>query len=515
MAPSFLVSDHDQLSAVLAKSFLALVLPPFLAYVLLKRWRKHESSARRIPPGPPGLPMIGNLHQLGAVPHRSFHLLSQKHGPLMLLKLGQRFTCVVSSAELAREVMKTQDAIFASRAELAVADVLCYGPLDVGFQAYTETWRHMRKIFVGHFTGAKRARSFESVREEEVGLLVAAISRSPRIPVNLSHSVHTLLNNIVCRMGLGKKFNEGYGSQKKGRMHDTLETTRDLIGGFSMGDYFPSIKWVNWLTGLEFRLRRTFHELDHILEEAIRDRADPTKRSEYEDSFVDSLLEIQKDGSQEIPLTTNHMKALLLDLILGGTDTSTSAIIWAMTELMRNPPVMKRVQDELRLKLKGKEKVEEGDLDQLEYLKLVVKETFRTHPPAPLLIPRVSSRECIVGGYVIPAGTNTIINAFTMGRDPKSWENPEEFLPERFINNPVDYKGQDFEYLPFGAGRRICPGIHLGVIAVELVLANLLFLFNWNLPSGMTPADVDMREFAGLTVHRKTELVLIANPYDP
>ncbi|KAF3777105.1 Cytochrome P450 71B7 [Nymphaea thermarum] len=507
MAPSSFLPDRNQLGSALAISIVAVILPLFLSYVLLRRRWNQEISTRRLPPGPWRLPIIGNLHQLGAVPHRSFHRLSQKHGPFIFLKLGQLPTCVVSSAKLAREIMKTHDATFANRPELAAAKVLSYGCQDVGFQSYTEAWRRLRKIFVAHFTGPKRARSFKSVREEEVGLVVDAISRSAGAPVNLSHLVHALINNITCMMGFGKKYNEGGYGPQKGRLHDILETTRHLIGGFSLGDFFPSIKWVDWLTGLEFRLRRNFQELDHIFDEVLRNHVDPSRQS-HEQDFVDSLLEAQKDESEDVPVTTNSVKALLLDVLLGGTDTSTSTIVWAMTELMRNPQVMKRVQDELRLKMKGKDKVEENDLDQLEYLKLVVKEIFRVHPPGPLLIPHISSKECIVDGYVIPAKTTIIINAWTIGRDPNSWKNPEEFQPERFINNPIDYMGHDFEYIPFGSGRRICTGIHLRVIVVELVLANLLYSFNWNLPGGLTAKDIDMSESPGLTVHKRAREIM-------
>ncbi|KAF3777110.1 cytochrome P450 508A3 [Nymphaea thermarum] len=540
MAPSSFLPERDQLGSALAISIIALLLPLFLSY---KKVEERDLSSVTSPRAMEA-PNYRQPHQLGAVPHRSFHLLSQKHGPLMFLMLGQLptgsllrlletslhppkrdFRCTTQKVQqfrqrrwrersVAREIMKTHDATFANRKEFAAANVFSYGFQDVGFQSCTKAWRCLRKIFVGYFSGPKRAHSFKSVMEEEVGPVVDAISRSAGAPVNLTHLVHALISNTICMIGFGKKYNEGgYGAQK-GRLQDILETTRHLIGGFSLGDFFPSIKWVNWLTGLEFRLRRNFHELDHLLDEVLRNHVDPSRRSHQQD-FVDSLLEAEKDESQDAPVTTNSIKALLLDVLLGGIDSSTSAIVWAMTELMRNPQVMRRVQDELRLKMKGKDKVEEDDLDQLEYLKLVVKETLRVHPPGALLIPRVSSKECIVDGYVIPAKTTIIINVWTIGRDPNSWKNPEEFQPERFINNPIDYKGHDFEFIPFSSGRRTCPGMHLGAMVVELVLANLLYSFNWNLPEGLTANDIDMSESPGLSVHKSSELVLVAHPYTP
>ncbi|XP_031474960.1 cytochrome P450 71A9-like [Nymphaea colorata] len=504
MAPNFFLLD-GQLGVA---SVLALLLPLFLTYVLLLRRWKHKGSVQRRPPGPWQLPIIGNLHQLGALPHRSLHLLSQKHGPLMFLKLGQLPTYVVSSATVAREILKTHDPVFASRPRLAAFGVFGFGFSDVTFQPYTEAWRHSRRLFVGNFSGPKKAQSFQSVRDEEVGLLVDAISRSTG-PVNLSHLVHSLNNNIICRIALGKKFNE-YG--QKGRFYDTFKAARELLGGFSLGDVFPSIKWVDWLTGRQLKLRKSFHGLDSFLDEALGVHTDPQRRSEEKD-FVDVLLEAQKDEGQEIPLTTNRIKGLLFNVVLGGSDTSSAPVVWAMAELMRRPQVMKRVQDELRHKIKGKDKVEGSDLEQLELLKLVVKETLRLHPSLPMLVPRISMGECSIDGYTIPDKAVVIVNAWTIGRDPNSWENPGEFQPERFMNSSIDYKGQDFEFIPFSSGRRMCPGLYMALAVIELALANLLYCFDWSFPSGLSANDMDMSESPGIIVHKKCELVLIAHPY--
>lgn len=204
----------------------------------------------------------------------------------------------------------------------------------------------------------------------------------------------------------------------------------------------------------------------------------------------------------------NFFFFFLQDVLLAGTETNSATVIWAMSELVKNPGEMKKAQDEVRRIVGKKGKVEESALHQLEYLKAVIKETWRLHPPAPLLIPRETSRSCEIGNYEVGPKTRVYVNAFAIGRDPQSWEDPDDFLPERFINSSIDYKGHDFELIPFGAGRRGCPGIYFATMTVELVLANLLYSFDWKLPVGMNKEDMDMDEAFGIVVHKKSALHL-------
>ncbi|RWR97020.1 Cytochrome P450 71A1 [Cinnamomum micranthum f. kanehirae] len=193
----------------------------------------------------------------------------------------------------------------------------------------------------------------------------------------------------------------------------------------------------------------------------------------------------------------------------GGTDTTAVTLEWAMAELIKHPDAMEKAQAEVRRVVGEKSKVEEEDLHQLHYLKLIIKETLRFHPVAPLLVPRESTRDVVIRGYHIPAKTRVFINAWAIGRDPMSWENAEEFCPERFAHSSVDFKGQDFELIPFGAGRRSCPGIAFGISSVELALANLLYWFNWEMPKGLTKDNLDLSEAPGFTVHMKFPLQLV------
>jgi cytochrome P450 len=186
-----------------------------------------------------------------------------------------------------------------------------------------------------------------------------------------------------------------------------------------------------------------------------------------------------------------------------------------MIELMRNPAAMRKAQDEVRTALAGQSKATEDCLTNLHYLRLVIKETLRLFPPAPLLLPRECRSACQVLGYHVPQGAMVLVNAWAIGRDPAHWDAPEEFVPERFEHGGRDFRGADFEYIPFGAGRRICPGMALGLAHVELALAALLFHFDWELPEGMVAEEMDMTEAAGITLPPRSDLVLVAIPRVP
>ena len=202
------------------------------------------------------------------------------------------------------------------------------------------------------------------------------------------------------------------------------------------------------------------------------------------------------------------------DIFSGASETSASTIEWAMSELLRNPRVMEKAQAEVRRVLKGRKNVDETDIQKLDYLKLVVKETLRLHPPG-ALIPRESREKCEINGYEIPSNTKVIINAWAIGRDPEYWIDADCFRPERFHCSSIDFKGSHFEFIPFGGGRRICPGISFAIAIVELVLSQLLFHFNWKLPTDIKLEELDMSESLGLTCRRRNDLYLIATPLTP
>ena len=200
---------------------------------------------------------------------------------------------------------------------------------------------------------------------------------------------------------------------------------------------------------------------------------------------------------------------LFQDMFIAGTDTTTSVLEWTIAELARNPTMMKKAQEEVRKVVGKKTKIDENDILKMEYLECVIKESLRVHPPAPLLLPRETSEMVKLGGYCIPSKTRVFFNAWAIQRDPNIWENPEQFIPERFMNNPVDFKGQECHCLPFGAGRRICPGMNFAFASIEYVLANLLQWFDWKLADdNMVAKDMDMSEDMGIALVKKNPLFL-------
>ncbi|GMP33902.1 hypothetical protein CsSME_00007010 [Camellia sinensis var. sinensis] len=228
--------------------------------------------------------------------------------------------------------------------------------------------------------------------------------------------------------------------------------------------------------------------------------------------FVDVLLDIQRDNKVGFPVDRDSIKALILDMFAAGTDTTYSALEWVLAELLKHPKVLKELQNEVRRIGNGKQYITENDLEKIHYLKAVIKEAMRLHPPIPLLVPRRSTQDVKLMGYDIAAGTQVITNAWAIGRDPLSWDEPEEFRPERFLSTSIDFKGHDFELMPFGAGRRGCPGIQFAMAVDELALANLVYEFDFAVPNGARGEDLDMSEAIGLTVHKRSPILAVVTP---
>ncbi|KAH7652953.1 Costunolide synthase protein, partial [Dioscorea alata] len=498
------------------QSIVIMLLFSIITILLVMVFKSGLRSRRKLPPGPWRIPVIGNLHHLGELPHRSLCCLAEKHGPLMHLQLGQIPTIVVSSAEVASEIMKTHDLEFCDRPSTAVLMKITYNGSDMAFSKYGELWRQMRRLGTSEFFSMKKVQSFRSVREDEVNVLIQSIRQScSQAPVNLSEMFLCMTNNITSKEVFGKRFSDD-GECNRSEHHDLVIEVMELIAGFSIEDFFPSLGWLSVIAGFQGKLEKNFKRMDEFFEREIEEHYlslmnDQGHDDQEEEDFLDVLLKSQKDSANlGFSLTRVHIKAILMDMFFGGTDTSAATLEWAMTELMRYPSIMKKVQDEVRGIIGNKGKVEESDLPQLQYLKLVICETLRFHCIAPFLLPRESRKDCKLFGYDISKNTRVIVNAWAIARDPKLWENPEIFLPERFEGSTINYKGQHYEFIPFGAGRRMCPGIQLAVAAIEIALANVLYHFNWELPSAMCYEDIDMTETFGSVLRKKSPLFLKA-----
>ncbi|KAK3439850.1 hypothetical protein EUGRSUZ_B00192, partial [Eucalyptus grandis] len=395
----------------------------------------------------------------------------------------------------------THDLIFSDQPRSTLFERPLYQRKDVSLAPYGEYWRQMRSICVLQLLSNKRVHSFRTVREEETSLLMEKIEQHRSVD----------RSNVFA-----SKYSEGtQGKKFKGLLADMM----GLMGIFNVGDFIPSLRWINKLTGLDAKVERVAREFDQFLDEVVEEhRRKMEERSiggggEDRRDFVDVLLEIEKDNIVGFALGAGSIKALVLDIFAAGTDTTYTVLEWAMTDLLRHPRAMNILQTEVRKIANGKANITDVDLEKMHYLRAVLKEILRLHPPIPLLIPLLSIRDVKIRGYDIAAGTIVITNAWTIGRDPGTCDDPDKFKPERFLNSSVDFKGQDFELIPFGAGRRGCPGSSFAMVTNELVLANLVNKFDWAPPEGLKAEDLDMTECTGLTIHRKVHLLSVATPF--
>ncbi|KAJ3675459.1 hypothetical protein LUZ60_004501 [Juncus effusus] len=487
--------------------FFLLLLP-----LLVNIKTRFSNSNFKLPPGPRPLPIIGNIHHLiGSVPHRALHKLSLKYGEILFLQLGELQAVIISSSNAAREIMKTHDLNFATRGPKSTAGkILTYQCKDVAFAPYGEYWRQIRKICILELLSMKRVQSFRSIREEEVGNLIRLISSlsSDGKLVNLSKKIFATINDMSVRAVVGSKCKD-----QDAFLHE-LAIGFDLTSGLNLVDMFPSSRIIRLFSSVAREANRCHQEMDRILDGMIQEHRE-RKKEEVED-LLGVLLGLYDEGlaSDKLFLSLDTIKAVIFDAFEAGSETSTTALDWAMFELMRNPRVMHKAQSEIRQLLQNRSDINESDLEKFDFLHLIIKETLRLHPPLPLLLPRECRETCRILGHDIPKGATVMVNAWTIGRDSKYWEDAEEFKPERFQNDTsVDFKGMDFEFIPFGAGRRICPGISFGLANMQLALASLLYHFDWELPDGARSKELDMTESDGLSARRKSNLWLRAIPY--
>ncbi|XP_071727549.1 premnaspirodiene oxygenase-like [Rutidosis leptorrhynchoides] len=474
--------------------------------------KSHNNNSIKLPPQPRKLPLIGHLHHLSrGLPHHALGTVANKFGPIVGLHLGEISTVLISSPTLAKEILKTHDLAFASRPKMISGEIIGYNYKDIAACPYGDYWRQMRKICVLELLSTKKVQSFHSVREQESWNLVESVTKQTSKTIKLNENILLLTNNILCRVSVGSICKD----QKL--LVALFKEFLSYTAGFDASDLFPSIKLLHLITGTRNKLLKIRTKIDKILDNFISGHQERRAgaQSRHNEDLLDVLLRLKDDGGLELPLASDNVKAVIIDMLLAGTDTSSSTIDWAMSELIKNPRVMKKLQDELRQTFKGKKKIYESDIQELVYLKQVIKETLRLHPPAPLLLPRLSRENCEIGGYHIPANTTIIINAWKIGRDPDYWTDPESFVPERFTENSFSNMiTKDFEYLPFGGGRRVCPGMSMGLANVELPLATLMYHFDWDLPKGVTSENLDMTESFGATVCRKTDLLLVPTLYN-
>ncbi|KAL3679229.1 hypothetical protein R1sor_022185 [Riccia sorocarpa] len=488
----------------------------FIGGLLLFASWKRFSRKLRLPPGPPGWPVLGHLLILGSRPHLSLMKLSQKYGPLMFLKLGSVPLVVASSARMAKILLRTQDHIFAGRPPSLTGEVLLYNYQDLSFAPYNDHWRRTRRIVESSIFSPKRLQSFEKLRDEEilgtVKLLLLAGRDGSLVEID-SHITQSSLD-IMSRICFTKRLfastarvnvDSSESTDEPSDFRSLLAEASLTLRKFSIGEYIPLLRKLD-LGGVEAELWRLRAKYDKFLIPIIEEyRQKPDGDSQ---DFLSLLLAAQRDQTEH-QISDETIIGLLENMLAAGTETTSYTTIWAVSELMRHPEALRKVLDELDSIVGRDRLVETADLVSLKYLKAVVKETFRMYPAAPLGVPHESMQDTEIAGYQLRKGTRVIVNLYALGRDPAVWKDPNCFDPERFLDSPIDIRGQHFEVLPFGAGRRKCPGVEMGVERVEMTLAQLLHTCSLHLPAGV---EVDVDEGVGFTLPRAHPLQTLVTP---
>lgn len=430
----------------------------------------------------------------------------------MKLQLGHKLGIIVSSPNLAREVLKDHDITFANRDVPDVARIAAYGGSDIAWSPYGPEWRMLRKVCVLKMLSNSTLDSVYELRRREVRNIIAYIYSKHGSPINVGEQTFLTILNVVTSMLWGGTVQGEERGSLGAEFRRVVADMTELVGAPNISDFFPALARFD-LQGLVKKMSGLAPKFDQIFDrmiekqlsiDALGDRAGASSKD-----FLQFLLKVKDEGDVKTPLTMTHIKALLMDMVVGGSDTSPNAIEFAFAEVMNKPEVMRKAQDELD-RVVGKDNiVEESHIHKLPYLHAIMKESLRLHPVLPLLIPHCPSETCTIGGFSVPKGARVFINVWAVHRDPSIWENPLEFKPERFLNSKFDYSGSDFNYLPFGSGRRICAGIAMAERMFLYFLATLLHSFDWKLPEGK---QMDLTEKFGIVLKLKNPLVAIPTP---
>lgn len=498
---------------------ISIVFLTILWYKLISNMSRKAES--RLPPGPRGLPIVGFLPFLRPNLHHQLTELSQRYGPIYKFWLGSKLCVVLNSPSLAKQVVRDQDSIFANRDPSIAGLVATYGGLDIGFSPYGSYWRDMRKLFVRDMLSNRNLEACCSLRRQEVRKTIRNVHTKIGSLTDIGELAFVTEMNVIMSMIFGSNYVEMEKHRKDGtEFRELIVKFLQVMGNLNISDFFPMLARFD-IQGIQKEMEALLKSLESVLDPAINERMkmlSDIREGEIQGNgktdFMQILLELMEQKDIGISLDLVKIKAILIDIVIGGTDTTITTVEWVMTELLNNPEIMSKVQQELKDVVGMNNIVEESHLPNLHYLDAVLKETLRLHPALPLLLPKRPSQSAIVGGYTIPEGTKVFLNVYAIHRDPQLWESPLEFQPERFLSRStkLDYAGNDMKYLPFGSGRRICAGLPLAEKMLMFLLASLLHSFDWKLPEG---EKVDLSEGFGLVIKKSERLFTIPTPRLP
>ncbi|KAJ9158738.1 hypothetical protein P3X46_024295 [Hevea brasiliensis] len=457
----------------------------FLSLLLHYLLKKPIKPSLHLPPSPPALPLIGHLHLLRPMAFKCLHNISSKHGPFLCLRLGSRPVLVVSSATFAAEIFKTHDINFSAKPKTPLGDKLLFGNFGFFNAPYGDYWKFMKKLCMTELLGARQVERDCAARREELRrFLSKLVERACKNEnVDLGNELMRLTNNTICRMVMSTRCSGEDDEARKCR--ELVEESVDLAGKLGVASMLGPLKKLGFWV-FRKQLKDILRDFDELLEKILKEHEEKAKRDgddhEGEDKdLMDILLKVYQDENAEFKISRNHMKAFFLDLFFAGTDTSANTMQWIMAELINHPKVFSKLREEIESVVGTNRLVEESDIPNLHYLQAVVKETMRLHPLVPA-IPRECREDCKIEGYDIPKETVVWINVYSIMRDPKLWNNPNEFCPERFLQeheNQKEIKRQNFSFLPFGGGRRMCPGSHLAFSLINITIASMIQCFDW------------------------------------
>lgn len=490
--------DHQTLLLVI--SFVSATILIFI----LRKSNKTQNSTK-LPPGPKPLPIIGNILELGKNPHKALTKLSKIYGPIMTLKLGTLTTIVISSPQAAKLVLHDNSQIFSNRTVPHALGAVDHDKFSVAWVPTLNLWKKLRKSCAKKVFSTKMLDSTKNLRQQKLQELLDYVNeKSNKGEVfDIGEAVFTnVLNSVSNTLFSMDLAHSTVPDEKSQEFKTIIWGIMEEAGKPNISDFFPILRPLD-PQGLYARMTNHMKKLcdifDGIIEERIRSRS--SKVVEVCNDVLDSLLNINI-GEANSELSRNEMVHLFLDLFVAGIDTTSSIIEWIIAELLRNPDKLTKVRKELCQTIGKGETIEESHILKLPFLQAVVKETFRLHPPIPLLLPHKCDELVNILGFNVPKNAQVLVNVWAMGRDPTIWKNPDMFAPERFLECDIKYMGSNFELIPFGAGKRICPGLPLAHRTMHLMVASLLHNFEWNLAGGLIPEQLNMDEQFGLTLKR-------------
>nr|AKH61487.1 NMCH CYP80B1 P450 N-methylcoclaurine hydroxylase from Eschscholzia californica [Expression vector pWCD2353] len=461
-----------------------------------------SSGHKNLPPGPKPWPIVGNLLQLGEKPHAQFAELAQTYGDIFTLKMGTETVVVASTSSAASEILKTHDRILSARYVFQSFRVKGHVENSIVWSDCTETWKNLRKVCRTELFTQKMIESQAHVREKKCEEMVEYLMKKQGEEVKIVEVIFGTLVNIFGNLIFSQNiFELGDPNSGSSEFKEYLWRMLELGNSTNPADYFPMLGKFD-LFGQRKEVAECLKGIYAIWGAMLQERKLAKKVDGYQskNDFVDVCL--------DSGLNDYQINALLMELFGAGTETSASTIEWAMTELTKNPKITAKLRSELQTVV-GERSVKESDFPNLPYLEATVKETLRLHPPTPLLLPRRALETCTILNYTIPKDCQIMVNAWGIGRDPKTWIDPLTFSPERFLNSSVDFRGNDFSLIPFGAGRRICPGLPIANQFIALLVATFVQNLDWCLPNGMSVDHLIVEEKFGLTLQKEPPLFIV------